>query len=191
MHLLARLVRGIDRLNDVIGRAVSWLTLAMVLTTFFVVVARYGFSWGRVWIQESYVWMHGAVFMLAAAYTLLHDGHVRVDVFYRPASDRFKAWVNLIGVVVLLLPTVLVVLYYTIPYVQASWLRLEMSREAGGLKGLFLFKTIIPIFCVLMALQGIALAGRSILVLRRFPGIVVDSRPMAGIEAEIKAEIKG
>jgi TRAP-type mannitol/chloroaromatic compound transport system permease small subunit len=191
MHLLARLVRGIDRLNDVIGRAVSWLTLAMVLTTFFVVVARYGFSWGRVWIQESYVWMHGAVFMLAAAYTLLHDGHVRVDVFYRPASDRFKAWVNLIGVVVLLLPTVLVVLYYTIPYVQASWLRLEMSREAGGLKGLFLFKTIIPIFCVLMALQGIALAGRSILVLRRFPGIVVDSRPMAGIEAGIEAEIKG
>jgi TRAP-type mannitol/chloroaromatic compound transport system permease small subunit len=191
MHLLARLVRGIDRLNDVIGRAVSWLTLAMVLTTFFVVVARYGFSWGRVWIQESYVWMHGAVFMLAAAYTLLHDGHVRVDVFYRPASDRFKAWVNLIGVVVLLLPTVLVVLYYTIPYVQASWLRLEMSREAGGLKGLFLFKTIIPIFCVLMALQGIALAGRSILVLRRFPGIAVNSRPMAGIKAEIKAEIKG
>jgi TRAP-type mannitol/chloroaromatic compound transport system permease small subunit len=179
MHLLARLVRGIDRLNDVIGRAVSWLTLAMVLVTFFVVVARYGFSWGRVWIQESYVWMHGAVFMLAAAYTLLHDGHVRVDVFYRPASDRFKAWVNLIGVVVLLLPTVLVVLYYTIPYVQASWLRLEMSREAGGLKGLFLFKTIIPIFCVLMALQGIALAGRSILVLRRFPGFAADSRPMA------------
>jgi TRAP-type mannitol/chloroaromatic compound transport system permease small subunit len=82
--------------------------------------------------------------MLAAGYTLLHDGHVRVDVFYRPASERFKAWVNLIGVLVLLLPTVGVVLYYTIPYVQASWLRLEMSREAGGLPGLFLYKTIIP-----------------------------------------------
>jgi len=183
MHLLARFVRGIDRLNDVIGRAVAWLTLAMVLTTFFVVVARYGFAWGRVWIQESYVWMHGAVFMLAAAYTLLHDGHVRVDVFYRPASERFKAWVNLVGVFVLLLPTVLVVLWYTIPYVQSSWVRLEMSREAGGLKGLFLYKTIIPIFCVLMALQGLALAGRSILVLRRFPGFTVDSRPAAEIKA--------
>ena len=182
MHFLARLVRGIDRLNDVIGRAVSWLTLAMVLTTFFVVVARYGFAWGRVWIQETYVWMHGAVFMLAAAYTLLHDGHVRVDVFYRPASERFKAWVNLIGVFCLLLPTVLVVLYYSIPYVQASWSRFEMSREAGGLRGLFLFKTIIPIFCVLMALQGLSLAGRSILVLRRFPGFTVDSRPIAEIK---------
>ncbi len=182
MHFLARLVRGIDRLNDVIGRAVSWLTLAMVLTTFFVVVARYGFAWGRVWIQETYVWMHGAVFMLAAAYTLLHDGHVRVDVFYRPASERFKAWVNLVGVFCLLLPTVLVVLYYSIPYVQASWSRFEMSREAGGLRGLFLFKTIIPIFCVLMALQGLSLAGRSILVLRRFPGFTVDSRPIAEIK---------
>ena len=182
MHFLAGFVRGIDRLNDVIGRAVSWLTLAMVLTTFFVVVARYGFAWGRVWIQESYVWMHGAVFMLAAAYTLLHDGHVRVDVFYRPANERFKAWVNLVGVFVLLLPTVLVVLWYTIPYVQSSWIRLEMSREAGGLPGLFLFKTIIPIFCVLMALQGLAMAGRSILVLRGIPGFTVDSRPAVELE---------
>jgi TRAP-type mannitol/chloroaromatic compound transport system permease small subunit len=182
MHFLAGFVRGIDRLNDLIGRAVSWLTLAMVLTTFFVVVARYGFAWGRIWIQESYVWMHGAVFMLAAAYTLLHDGHVRVDVFYRPANERFKAWVNLVGVFVLLLPTVLVVLYYTIPYVHSSWIRLEMSREAGGLPGLFLYKTIIPIFCVLMALQGLAMAGRSILVLRGVSGFSVDSRPTVEIK---------
>ncbi len=175
MQRLARLVRGIDRLNDAIGRAVSWLTLAMVFTTFFVVVARYGFAWGQIWIQESYVWMHGAVFMLAAAYTLLHDGHVRVDIYYRPASDRFKAWINLFGTVFLLLPTIVVVLLYAIPYVQASWIRLEMSREAGGLRGLFLFKTIIPIFCLLMALQGLALAGRSLLVLRRFPGFSIDA----------------
>jgi TRAP-type mannitol/chloroaromatic compound transport system permease small subunit len=183
MHRLARFVRGIDRLNDVIGRAVSWLTLAMVLVTFFVVVARYGFSWGRVWIQETYVWMHGAVFMLAAGYTLLHDGHVRVDVFYRPAGDRFKAWVNLIGALILLLPTVVVVFYYTFPYVQASWMRLEMSREAGGLHGLFLYKTIIPIFCILIGLQGLALAGRSILVLRGVPGFSVT--------ADMAAKAKG
>ncbi len=182
MELLARLVRGIDRLNDRIGRAVSWLTLAMVLVTVFVVIARYGFAWGRIWIQETYVWMHGALFMLAAGYTLLHDGHVRVDVFYRPASERFKAWVNLIGVLVFLLPTVGVVLYYTIPYVQASWLRLETSREAGGLPGLFLYKSIIPVFCVLVGLQGLAMAGRSVLVLARFPGIAVEARPAAGAE---------
>jgi TRAP-type mannitol/chloroaromatic compound transport system permease small subunit len=178
MERLARLVRGIDRLNDAIGRAVSWLTLAMVLVTFFVVVARYGLSWGRIWIQETYVWMHGALFMLAAGYTLLHDGHVRVDVFYRPASERFKAWINLIGVLTLLLPTVGVVLFYTLPYVQASWIRLEMSREAGGLHGLFLYKAIIPVFCVLIGLQGVAMAGRSILVLRGFPGFSVQAAPM-------------
>lgn len=183
MDRLARFVRGVDWLNDHIGRAVSWLTLAMVLVTFFVVVARYGFSWGRVWIQETYVWMHGAVFMLAAGYTLLHDGHVRVDVWYRPASERFKAWVNLIGAIALLLPMVLVVFYFTLPYVQSSWLRLEMSREAGGLRGLFLYKTIIPLFCVLLGLQGLALAGRSILVLRRFPGFSVEAQPPAGAQA--------
>ena len=90
MDLLVRLVRTIDRINEQVGRAVSWLTLAMVLITFFVMVARYGFSWGRVWIQESYVWLHGTLFMLGAGYTLLHGRHVRVDVFYRPASPRFK-----------------------------------------------------------------------------------------------------
>lgn len=183
MDFLARLVRAIDRLNDTIGRAMSWLTLAMVLVTFFVVVARYGFSWGRVWIQESYVWMHGAVFMLAAGYTLLHDGHVRVDVFYRPASDRYKAWVNLLGSLVLLMPMMAIVFWFALPYVQSSWVRLEMSREAGGLQGLFLFKTIIPAFCVLVALQGLALAGRSILVLKRYPGFTVDARPMTELKA--------
>lgn len=183
MDILARFVRGIDRLNDIIGRVVSWLTLSMVLVTFFVVVARYGFSWGRVWIQESYVWMHGAVFMLAAGYTLLHDGHVRVDVFYRPASERYKAWIDLLGSLVLLLPMMVIVFVYALPYVEASWIRLEMSREAGGLKGLFLFKTIIPVFCVLVGLQGLALAGRSVLVLMGHPDFSLERRPMEEIGA--------
>lgn len=175
MEWLARLVRGIDRLNDGIGRVISWLTLAMVLVTFFVVVARYGFAWGRIWIQEVYVWMHGAVFMLAAGYTLLHDAHVRVDVIYRPASERYRAWVNLIGVFVLLLPMLYVAFVYSLPYVEASWMRWETSREAGGLRGLYLYKTIIPVFCVLLGLQGLALAGRSILVLGRYPGFSVSA----------------
>lgn len=177
MELLASLVRFVDQLNDRIGRAVSWLTLAMVLVTFFVVVARYGFSWGRIWIQESYVWMHGALFMLAAGYTLLHDGHVRVDVLYRPWSRRYKAWIDLLGTLFLLLPVTGVVLWVAIPYVETSWARLETSREAGGLKGLFLFKTIIPVFCVLVALQGLSLAGRSLLVLLGHPEFAPEERP--------------
>ena len=159
---LAVAVAGrIDALNEAVGRAVSWICLLMVLTTATVVVLRYVFSIGFVWMQESYVWMHGAVFMLGAGYTLLHDGHVRVDVFYRPASPRFQAWVNLTGVIALLLPVVTAIWWTALPYVETSWSRLEGSREAGGLPGLFLFKTVIPAFCLLVALQGLSLALRS------------------------------
>ena len=88
MGALAKYVRLVDRFMETVGRGVAWLTLAMVLTTFLVVLLRYGFALGWVWMQESYVWLHGVVFMIGAAYTLLHDDHVRVDIFYRPASPR-------------------------------------------------------------------------------------------------------
>ena len=84
MAQLAAFVRFIDRLNDAVGRGIAWLTLAMVLITFFVVVLRYVYSIGWVWMQESYIWLHGIVFMVGAGYTLLHNGHVRVDIWYRP-----------------------------------------------------------------------------------------------------------
>ena len=169
MHLLAAAVRSVDRLNDVIGRAVSWLCLALVITTGAVVVLRYAFSVGFVWLQESYVWMHAVIFMVGAAYTLLHDGHVRVDVFYRGASPRYRAWVDLLGSLLLLLPVVLVIAYMSLGYVNDSWVRLEASREAGGLPGLFLLKSVILIFCLLLTLQGLSLAGRSFLVLHDYP----------------------
>ncbi len=166
MDVVAVLVRRIDRLNEAIGRAVAWLSLAMVLIAGFVVVARYGFAWGRVWLQESYVWLHGVLFMLAAGYTLRHDAHVRVDIFYRPAGARFKAWVDLLGSLLLLAPVVGFAAVVSFPYVRQSWLGLEASREAGGLPGLFLLKTVLLVFCGLILLQGLALAGRSVLVLR-------------------------
>jgi TRAP-type mannitol/chloroaromatic compound transport system permease small subunit len=104
--------------------------------------------------------------MLGAGYTLLHEGHVRVDVFYRGASVRYKAWVDLLGALFLALPMLIVVFNVALPYVETSWTRLESSREAGGLPGLFLLKTVIPLFCVLVGLQALALAARSLLVLR-------------------------
>lgn len=158
--------RRIDSVNDWIGRGVSWICLLMVVTTFSVVVLRYAFSIGFVWMQESYVWMHGVVFMIGASYTLLQDGHVRVDVFYRSASQRFRAWVDVAGVILLLLPVLTAIWWSSLGYVETSWSRLESSREAGGLPGLFLFKTVIPVFCVLMALQGLSLALKSYAVLR-------------------------
>lgn len=174
MAALAAFVRLIDRLNDTIGRGVAWLTLAMVLITFAVVVLRYIYSIGWVWMQESYVWLNGIVFMLGAGYTLLHNGHVRVDIIYRTASPRYKAIIDIFGSFVLLLPMVTVVFWVSFNYVVASWLKFEESREAGGLPGLFLLKTVILAFCLLLGLQGLALAGRSVLSLAG----VADFRPV-------------
>ena len=165
MKHLAALVVFVDRMNDQVGRAVSWLTLAMVIVTFAVVVMRYVFSIGFVWMQESYVWMNGVVFMVGAGYTLLKDGHVRVDIFYRGGGPRYKAWVDLGGALLLVLPVIAMIWLVSQPYVLASWERLEESREAGGLPGLFLLKTVILVFCVCVGLQALSMAARSLLVL--------------------------
>lgn len=165
MNALAGFVRTIDRINEAVGRAVSWLTLAMVLVTFAVVILRYVFSLGWVWMQESYVWLHGIVFMVAAGYTLLHNGHVRVDIFYRPGTPRYRAIIDLCGALFLLTPVIYIVMAGSWDYVVKSWQGLEESREAGGLPGLFLLKSMLWVFCVLLAAQGLSLAARSILVL--------------------------
>ena len=165
MDALAGFVRTIDKINETVGRAVSWLTLAMVLITFAVVVLRYVFSLGWVWMQEFYVWLHGIVFMVGAGYTLLHNGHVRVDIFYRPGTDRYRALVDLCGAILLLAPMIVMVFIGSWDYVIRSWAGLEESREAGGLPGLFLLKSVLWIFCLLVAAQGLSLAARSILTL--------------------------
>ena len=156
MSALISFVRAVDRINEVVGRAIAWLTLAMVLITFAVVVLRYVYAIGWVWLQESYVWLHGIVFMVGAGYTLLHNGHVRVDVFYRPAGTRYKALVDLLGSLVLLMPLILLVSFMSFDYVADSWMRLEESREAGGMPGLFLLKAAptpasAPALCSLLA----------------------------------------
>lgn len=169
MSFLASFVHAVDRLNDSIGRAIAWLTLAMVLITFSVVILRYVYAIGWVWLQESYIWLHGIVFMIGSGYTLLHDGHVRVDIIYRSAGARYKAWIDLLGSLLMLLPMTLVVFWMSYGYVVSSWLKLEESREAGGLPGLFLLKTVILAFCVLLGLQGLSLAARSLLCLTGHP----------------------
>lgn len=170
MRALAIAVRAIDRFNDVVGRGVAWMTLVMVFVTFLVVVLRYVFNIGFVSMQEVAVWLHGFVFMLGAGYTLLHGGHVRVDLLYRPKGRRFKAWVDLGGSLFLLLPMLAMVSWGAVPYVMESWLRMETSLEAGGLPGLFVLKSAIPAFCLLVGIQGLALAGRSVLVLAGIEG---------------------
>lgn len=166
MNALAGFVRVVDRINDAVGRTIAWLTLAMVMITFVVVVLRYVFAIGFVWLQESYVWLHGIVFMAGAGYTLLHEGHVRVDIFYRARGIIYRAWVDLFGALALAIPVVTMIWLVSWPYVLASWSRFEESREAGGLPGLFLLKSVILVFCAAVGLQALSLAARSVLVLR-------------------------
>jgi TRAP-type mannitol/chloroaromatic compound transport system permease small subunit len=157
----------IDRLTAAIGRAVAWLVLAVVLLQFALVVARYLFGVGSIWLTETVIYGHAAVFMLAAAWTLQLGGHVRVDIFYADASARTKALIDLAGSVLLLLPFVLVLFMLSVPYAARSWVILEHSQETSGLPLVFVLKTLIPLFALLMALQGIAQAIRAAAALSR------------------------
>lgn len=158
----------IDRFSDATGRAVSWLALAMVLTSCVIVILRYVFDTGLIWLQESLTWMHAAVFMLGAAYTLQQEEHVRVDIFYRDMSERRRAWVNLAGVVFFLLPMCAFLAWTAWGYVAASWSIGEVSRDFGGLPYPFvpLLKSVLIVMPLLLALQGVSLLLRSIGVIR-------------------------
>jgi TRAP-type mannitol/chloroaromatic compound transport system permease small subunit len=158
---LHRLAERIDRLSAAVGRAVAWCLLFMLLAKFAVVLMRYVLGVGSIWLQESILYAHAALFMLAAAWTLSVDGHVRVDIFYADASPRTKALIDLAGALVLLLPFATVVLILSSPYVARSWATLEGSRETSGLPAVFLLKTLIPLFAALLGLQGIAQAIRA------------------------------
>jgi TRAP-type mannitol/chloroaromatic compound transport system permease small subunit len=164
-YAAARLAAAIDRTIAAIGRAAAWCCLYVVLAEFAVVVLRYALGLGSIRLQESVLYAHAALFMLAAAWTLQVDGHVRVDIFYANASPRTRALVDLIGAIVFLFPIAIAIAVLSLPYVVRSWLILEHSREASGLPFVYLLKSLIPLFTVLLGLQGIAQAIRAALVL--------------------------
>ena len=166
MRLALRLADRIDSLNTQIGRAAAWLVLVVVLLQFALVVARYLFGLGSLWLSETVIYAHATLFLLAGAWTLSVGAHLRVDIFYADASLRAKAVIDLIGAVLLLLPFALVLLWLSWPYVKRSWAILEHSQEASGLPLVFVLKTLIPLFAVLMALQGLAQAIRAVEALR-------------------------
>ena len=161
------MIKALDRLSLMTGRAVSWLTLAMVAITFLVVILRYLFSLGWVWMQESVVWLHALVFLIGAAYTMQKDEHVRVDIFYREMGPRRRALVDLLGSLLFLLPFCVFVYWSSWGYVESSWRIQEGSREAGGLPYPFtpLLKTSILLMAGLIGLQGISQLARSLLTL--------------------------
>ena len=151
--------------NTVIGRFAAWLVLFMTLMQFVVVIMRYVFAYGSIQMQESIWYMHGLLFMLGAGYTLAKEGHVRLDVFYREAAERTKAWINLVGSFVFLIPFCVVNFDFAWSLVLNSWAVREGSTETVGLPYIYLFKTVILVFSVLLVIEGIALALKSILQL--------------------------
>lgn len=180
-----RWARYIDRLNDRVGRALYWLTLVMVGVGAFNAIARYldkytglGLS-SNMWIEMQW-YLFSLVFLLGAAYTLEYDDHVRVDVLYGRLSRRGKAWINLLGTTLFLLPFCGVVLWMSIPFVVNSWAILEGSPDPGGLPR-YPIKTVIPLALFLVMLQGVSLMIREVAVLRGVDvGEDEESHPRVG-----------
>jgi TRAP-type mannitol/chloroaromatic compound transport system permease small subunit len=179
---LQRLAHALDRIAELTGRIVSWLTLAMVLITFAVVVLRYVFETGSIAMQESVTYLHAIVFMLCAAYTLKHDAHVRVDIFYQRWSERARAWVDLTGTLLLLMPVCVFIIVSSLDYVAMSWSIQEGSQEAGGLDGVYLLKAVIPLMAGLLLLQGCAQALQSLLIIA---GRTAATEPDSGVDREL------
>lgn len=161
-----RIADTIDSVSAFIGRGVAWLALVIVLLQFALVVARYLFGIGSIWVTESVTYGHAAFFLLASAWTLRSGGHVRVDIFYAHASPRARALIDLLGTLLLLIPFAVALLWLSLPFAARSWAILERSPEASGLPLVFVLKTLLPVFALMLALQGIAQAIRSATALR-------------------------
>lgn len=151
---------AIDQMNRTVASVFKWLALIMVLVQFCIVIGRYVFGYNSIAAQESVLYMHATLFMLGAGYTLLVDKHVRVDVFYAKVTDPTKRRINIFGHIFLLMPSITALLYWTWPSVRNSWKILEGPISVGGIEAVFLLKTLIPAFCVLILVQSFSLLIR-------------------------------
>ena len=152
--MINRVATAIEQLIDFSGRVVSWLTLLMVVITFTVVVLRYVFDIGWIALQESITYLHAMVFLIGAAYTMQHEAHVRVDIFYSRFSQQTRAWIDFCGALFLLLPFIFFLCWVSWEYVTSSWNVMESSREAGGLPGVYLLKSLMLVMAGLLTLQA-------------------------------------
>jgi TRAP-type mannitol/chloroaromatic compound transport system permease small subunit len=162
---LQRIADAIDRINGLIGRVAAWAVLAMAAMQFAIVMLRYMLGFGSLWMQESLHYMAAVLVLFTAGWTLRSDGHVRVDIFYADASPRTRARIDLVGALLLLIPFMAAVIWFSWPYAARAWAVHEGSREAGGIPLVFVLKTAIPLFAALLLLQGVAQALRAALTL--------------------------
>lgn len=166
---MARALRGfalfIDKLNAALGRYLSAVVWLIAIVCAIVVVLRYVFLMSFTWMQELYVWIHAVVFLTAASFAMLVNAHVRVDILYNKWSLKTRTIVEIIGAVVFTLPWLIVLGFLTWPFVLDSWKILEGSAQPNGMPGVYLFRTMLLVFCVLMTLQCLAIIARGILAL--------------------------
>ncbi len=162
---IERLVSAIDQLTEHTGRLISWCNLLLVVVVCLVVFLRYVLNIGSIAMQESAIYLHSIIFLGACAYTLKHNGHVRVDVFYRKMSLRQQALVNSLGTIFLLIPVCLFIGYMSWEYIASAWKIFETSRDPGGLPFIYLLKSLLLVMVVTLLLQGIAELLRSLIIL--------------------------
>lgn len=162
MEALRRLASGIDKINEYVGRFVSWVTALLVAVVFVDVVMRYLFNTSFVFTQELEWHLFGFIFLIGAGYTLLHDGHVRVDIIYQRLSPKAQAWINLVGTVLFLFPGCYLIIYTSLNFVENSFAVLEGSPDPGGIPLRFLLKGSIPVGFALLWLQGASLLIKSL-----------------------------
>ncbi len=166
MNIINSYINFIDKLNERIGDVNSWLTSVLVLVVSYDVIVRYLFGQSSVGLQELEWHIFALIFLLAAAYTLQIDEHVRVDVFYTRFSVKNKAWIDFIGSVIFLIPFCIIVILSSYEFIEISVRVGETSPDAGGLPARYILKSVIPISFFLMLLQGIALAFKSLLKIK-------------------------
>lgn len=167
MDLIAAAARTLDRITDAVGRVVMWLAVLLVLAQLAVVVLRYGFSTSFIQLQESVIYIHATLFMLSIAYALLHEGHVRVDIFYAEMPARRRAWFDLVGVIVAVIPFTLLVLWTCWPFVASSWRIGEGAIAYGGIPFQYLLKSLIPAMAALLLVAAIAHLCRCVLTIAK------------------------
>lgn len=150
------LIHILESFTEWTGKLISWLTLFMVLVVVAVLLLRNVFGFSAIPLQESVTYMHAIVFMLGAAYTLKHNDHVRVDVFYHRFSHRTKALVDMAGFLILLLPVCVFLIIYSLDYVIFNWKIKEGSSQPGGLPYLYMLKTLLLALPISLIIQGLA-----------------------------------
>lgn len=165
METLEKLCNRLDAVNRTIGRGISYVALLMVVVVTVDVIMRYIFKKTFVFVQELEWHLFGLLFLVGAGYTLLYDAHVRVDVFYQRLSPKAQAWISFLGCLFFLFPGCYLIIATSWNFVAASWAVQEGSPDPGGLPARYVIKAMIPLGFALIAIQGIPMALRSLMVL--------------------------